>query len=192
MLGLCYKFIILALFPHTRCPCKNIKPRRENPEMPRLRFVTVPFETQSTEELSALFNLHNWCCVHIMMPEREGGKAISNALEKVWENSFPLGRIVRKQVYSAKSGQIFKPLALIKVGSCDSIISYVLFMMALHLNTNASGKLHSQVLEGPGRLYAMVQCGGLTLAGCQALIKASIAPLHNRTGERKYSKRFVS
>lgn len=74
--------------------------------------------------------------------------SIISAWEKVWENSFPIGRIVRKEVI-LQSGQIFKPLALIKVGSCDSIISYVLFIMALYLNTNAFEKLHPQFLEGP-------------------------------------------
>lgn len=147
MLGPCYKFIILALFPHTRCPCKNIKqnPVEKPLKTPRLKFVTLFFL-----RLNPLKNfLHclpcNWCCVKITMPKRKGRKVLSiiSAWEKVWENSFPIGRIVRKQVYSAKSGQIFKPLALIQVGSCDSSSSYVLFIMALYLNTNGFGKLHS-------------------------------------------------
>lgn len=80
------------------------------------------------------------------MPKRRGGKGLSinhQCLGEGVENSFPLGRRVRKQVCSAKSGQIFKPLALIKVGSCDSVISYVVFIMTLYLNRNASEKLHS-------------------------------------------------
>lgn len=87
-----------------------------------------------------------------MVLKIKGGKilCIISAWEKVWENSFPLGRIVRKQVCSAKSGQILKPLALIKVGRCENIISYILFIMALYLNTNPFEKLHSYTfLEGP-------------------------------------------
>lgn len=85
-----------------------------------------------------------------MMPKRKGGKVLSiiSAWEKVWETSFPLGRIVRKQVYSAKSGWIVKPLALIKIGTCDSIISYVLFIMGLYLKTNAFEKLYPRTFFG--------------------------------------------
>lgn len=129
------------------------KPSRKTPETPRLKFVTLFFL-----RLNPLKNfLHclpcNWCCVKITMPKRKGGKVLSiiSAWEKVWENSFPIGRIVRKQVYSAKSGQIFKPLALIQVGSCDSSISYVLFIMALYLKHKWFWKTSlTQFLEGPG------------------------------------------
>lgn len=150
VLGPCYKFIVLALFPQTLCTCKNIKPRRKNPETPRLKFGTL-----FLLRLSPLKNfLHCLTCVWLVLclnndAKEKGWKSaiylsIISAWEKVWENSFALGRIVRKQVYSAKSGQIFKPLALIKVGSCDSIVSYVLFIMALYLNTNAFQKLPSR------------------------------------------------
>lgn len=98
---------------------------------------------------------------------------------------FPLGRIVRKQVYSAKSGQIFKPLALIKVESCESIISYVLFIMALYLSTNAFEKLHScTFFLRSWRLYAIVKRSGLTLAECQALTKVPLS-LPPTTGQER-------
>lgn len=115
---------------------------------------------------------------HLSVPGRRCGK------------SFLLGRIVRKQVCSAKSGQIFKPLALIKVGSCDSVISYVLFIMAMYLNTNAFQKLHShaffwKVLETVCSSKTWWVDTGWMPGTHQSL---SIIPLHNWIGERKYRK----
>lgn len=108
------------------------------------------------------------------------GKLFSN-----WQNS--------QQVYSAKSGQIFKPLALIQVGSCDSSSSYVLFIMALYLNTNAFEKLHShsfwKVLETVCNSKMWWVDVGWMPGTHQSLF---ITPLHKWTGERKYSERFVS
>lgn len=65
------------------------KPKRKIPEVPRLICLhSVPFETQSTEELSALFNMHSWWCVKIMMSEEGEKGAVTGAWEKVGESPF--------------------------------------------------------------------------------------------------------